>query len=838
LKDASVAIPHGSLTVLTGVSGSGKSSLAFDTIFAEGQRRYMESLSSYARQFMQQVERPDVDLVEGLPPTVCVDQRTTRAGPRATVATAAEVFDLLRLLWARIGVQHCPGCGGSITASTVRQVADSVLEAHRGKEVRILATVVRGKKGNHREVFERLFKDGVTEARVDDVYHRTSPTPTLARHELHTIESVVARLVPDGRELRALESAIAAAAAKGGGALRVDGGGRGAPRLHSTARACEKCERAFEEPEPRTFSWSSPQGACERCRGLGSLRADDDLATDDGTLAAGATCPACDGRRLRPESLAVRVQGIGIGDFTALSVDDADLLLARWKFTGRDAAVAEPVLREARARLGFVREVGLGYLDLSRAASTLSGGEAQRLRLAAQIGAGLHGACYVLDEPTIGLHPSDNVRLLRALTRLRERGATLVVVEHDEDTMRAADFLVDIGPGPGIHGGHVVASGTVAEVAAHPTSATGAYLRGERRVALPEKRRPVDRDTPFLLVRGASARNLRDVDFRVPLGRITCVTGVSGSGKSTLVREVMLRGVAKGLGLVGPEPGAHRGIEGAAPLERVLEIDQTPIGKTSRSVPATYAGVMDEIRTVLAESEEARIRGWGASRFSFNVKGGRCETCQGQGRVRVVMNFLPDVLMVCEECGGRRFSAETMEARHRGKSVADILDMQVSEARTFFAPFPRAHRLLSLLEEVGLGYLGLGQPSPTLSGGEAQRLKLAAELGKVEHGSTLYVLDEPTTGLHFSDIEVLLRALHRLADLGNTLVVIEHNLDVVAAADHVVDLGPGAGAAGGTIVREGTPEFVARGKGETANHLRRHLERHAAPVDGGGVGSG
>ncbi len=822
LRDASVRLPHGALTVITGVSGSGKSSLAFDTIFAEGQRRYMESLSSYARQFLQQMERPDADLVEGIPPTVCVDQRTTRAGPRATVATAAEVHDLLRLLWARVGVQHCPRCDRPIEASSVRQVADTLLEEYGGREVRLLAPVVRGKKGFHREVFQRLARDGVAEARVDGAYVAVDPPPSLARHEEHDVDAVVARIVPDGRALRALENAVAATAAAAGGTLRADGG-RGGPRLFSTARACGDCGLAFEEPEPRTFSWSSRHGACEACRGTGLRRDEDDRGPR--SAVRGETCAACAGRRLRPDALAVRVLGTGIGAVQDLDVDGATALLEGWRFEGRDGAVAAPILREALARLSFVREVGLGYLPMGRAASTLSGGEAQRLRLAAQIGAGLHGACYVLDEPTIGLHPADNDRLLRALGRLRDRGATLVVVEHDEDTIRAADHLVDLGPGPGVHGGRVVAAGTVAEVAADGGSLTGAYLRGDRTVPVPAARRPVGPRTPAATLHGVSARNLRDIDVRFPLGRITCVTGVSGSGKSTLVRDVLLPAVARRLDLVSPEPGAHRGLTIDGPVERVLEIDQSPIGKTSRSVPATYADVMGEIRIAFAGTEEARIRGWSASRFSFNVAGGRCEPCTGQGRVTVAMNFLPDVLVPCEACGGRRYAAETLEARLRDRSIADVLDMPVAAAREFFAAWPKAHRILSLLEEVGLGYLGLGQPSTTLSGGEAQRLKLAAELGKIDHGRTLYVLDEPTTGLHFADIEVLLRALHRLADLGNTLVIVEHNLDVIAAADWVVDLGPGAGAAGGRVVAVGTPERVARGRGETARHLRRRLGR-------------
>ncbi|MHC4923843.1 MAG: excinuclease ABC subunit UvrA [Planctomycetota bacterium] len=619
-------------------------------------------------------------------------------------------------------------------------------------------------------------------------------------------------VIPDGRHLRSLETSVKAAAAAGGGSLRADAG-VGGSRLFSLHRACAACGLAFEEPEPRTFSFSSVHGACEACRGTGRPREGE----GDGP------CTQCDGHRLRASALAVRVQGLGIHEFTALTVEEATDLLESWTFEGRDALVAEPILKEARARLSFVRDVGLGYLDLDRSARSLSGGEAQRIRLAAQIGAGLHGACYVLDEPTIGLHPEDNARLLDAMGRLRGRGATLVVVEHDEETMRVADHLVDLGPGPGVHGGEVVAAGTPAQVAKHRKSLTGAFLRGARRLDPPEERRTVKRNTPSLTVSGVRARNLRNVTARFPLGRLTCVTGVSGSGKSTLVREVLLRAVAKHLDLVGPEPGAHRELRGADPVERVLEIDQSPIGKTSRSVPATYVKLMDPIRGIFAETEESRIRGWGPSHFSFNVDGGRCTTCAGQGRVRIAMSFLPDVLTPCDDCGAQRYSRETLEVRFHGLNIAEILDLPVSEAREVFSALPKAHRLLSLMEEVGLGYLTLGQPTPTLSGGEAQRLKLATELGKVQHGRTLYVMDEPTTGLHFADVEVLLKAIQRLVDLGNTVIVIEHHVDVMAAADWIVDLGPGAGSGGGRVVAKGTPEQVAASKGLTGKHLCRRL---------------
>jgi excinuclease ABC subunit A len=942
LKNITLSIPRDKLVVVTGLSGSGKSSLAFDTLYAEGQRRYVESLSAYARQFLEQMEKPDVDAIEGLPPTIAIHQRRAGFSPRSTVATATEIHDYLRLLYARVGTAACPKCGREIRPQRIDQIVERVLSLPAGTRLVILAPLIRGQRGEHKDVLRSIVADGFVRVRIDGHMHEVRDIPALAKNKRHTVEAVVDRLVAKeavrGRLTESVETALRMADGVAVVAHET-AAGEWRSTLYSERYACTRCNISFEELTPRLFSFNSPYGACPRCHGLGTyLEFDEELVVPDRdkTLAQGALapwkngprryqeffetamerfvrdfgvdrdvpfeklsarvrdallmggpppgkgvtgkgvrsltssglltpsqltpsqpgerwegvlpslkrfaetvssryvrrwleqfmskqpCPACHGARLRPEALAVRVGGRAIHEVTALSIDAAARFFEELRLEGEKRTIARQVMAEIRSRLGFMQNVGIGYLTLDRPADSLSGGEAQRIRLATQVGSGLVGVCYVLDEPTIGLHARDNRRLLDTLVALRELGNTVLVVEHDEETIRAADHVIDMGPGAGEHGGEVVAQGTLAEVQACPASLTGRYLAGGARIPVPPKRRPV-RAGAITLV-GARANNLKDLSVRLPLGCLVCVTGVSGSGKSTLVDQTLVPAVRRKLYGSREKPGPHTRLAGADNLDRVVEIDQSPIGRTPRSNPATYTKVFDLIRRVFAQTREAKVRGYGPGRFSFNVKGGRCETCQGQGVRKVEMHFLPDVYVTCQECKGSRFARETLQITYRSKSIADILRMRVSEAVVFFENFPRLVDQLGTLDAVGLGYVTLGQSSTTLSGGEAQRVKLAAELGKRSSGRTLYVLDEPTTGLHFADIQRLLDVLNRLVDLGNTVLVVEHNYEVIKSADWVIDLGPGGGDAGGYLIAKGTPEQVARtNESYTGQYLMRYL---------------
>jgi len=900
LQDVDLDIPRDQLVVLTGVSGSGKSSLAFDTLYAEGQRQYIESLSIYARQFLHQLERPDVDLIEGLQPTISIDQRAGAHNPRSTVATVTEVYDYLRLLYARLGEAHCCRCGAAIRQQTPEQILDALLARAEGTRIMILAPVVRGRKGQHTEVFESVRKAGFLRARVDGAIVDLNNPPELTRQKSHNIEAVIDRVVVrEGLRSRLAES-INLAVRHGDGLVmasheekRSTGEAVWHDELFSTQYACPDCKVGFEELEPRTFSFNSPYGACPLCEGLGSRVTFDpdlvmpnrELSLADGaivpwkdaspaalrklkrhlrdwmaavgfrwnvplaklkpnvfeqflhgdgkefdgllvmlekeyattisepkrqrleTLRGEVTCPECKGARLRPEARAVRVNGRAINEVTALTVGGARRFFQEYSPPESQQPVAQPILREIIARLEFLDHVGLEYLTLDRPAGTLSGGELQRVRLASGLGSGLVGVCYVLDEPSIGLHPCDNQRLIDALRNLQSRGNTVVVVEHDETIMRQADWLVDLGPAAGLRGGRIVAQGTPQQVAAGD-SLTGRYLSGVERIALPEQRRRVAA-TRSITIEGASVNNLKDVTARFPLSAFVCITGVSGSGKSSLVDETLARALVRRLGGVAAKPGPLASLRGANQIDKVVQIDQSPIGRTPRSNPATFTGVFDEIRKVFAQTRDAKQRGYKAGRFSFNIKGGRCEECQGQGQRKIEMNFLPDLYVRCPVCEAARFNRQTLEILYRGRSIADVLEMRVDDAVDFFENFPAIARLLRSLQEVGLGYVTLGQSSTTLSGGEAQRIKLATELSRVDTGKTLYILDEPTMGLHFDDIKKLLAVLGRLVDLGNSVIVIEHHLDVIKTADWIIDLGPGGGAAGGRVVATGTPEQIA-----------------------------
>ncbi|MDM8084075.1 excinuclease ABC subunit UvrA [Cellulomonas cellasea] len=935
LRNVDLDLPRDSLVVFTGLSGSGKSSLAFDTIFAEGQRRYVESLSAYARQFLGQMDKPDVDFIEGLSPAVSIDQKSTNRNPRSTVGTITEVYDYLRLLFARSGTQFCPVCGEQVTAQTPQQIVDRLLELPEGTRYQVLAPVVRGRKGEYADLFKELQSKGFARARVDGEVVQLTDPPTLEKKLKHDIEVVVDRLVAREGVQRRLTDSVETALGLAGGLLVVemvdaDKDDPERERRFSEHRACPNDHQlALEEIEPRTFSFNAPYGACPECTGIGSrLEVDTDLVVpdEDLSLAEGAVapwaqtsseyftrvlsalasdlgfsmdvpwralperarnavlygenhevqvryknrwgrerqystgfegavtfierrhketesdwskeryeaymrevpCPVCQGARLKPEVLAVRVGGRSIAEVCDLPIREARDFLNDLRLGERERAIAVEVLKEIQARLGFLLDVGLDYLSLSRPAATLSGGEAQRIRLATQIGSGLVGVLYVLDEPSIGLHQRDNRRLIETLTRLRDLGNTLIVVEHDEDTIRAADWIVDIGPGAGEHGGHVVHSGDFAGLLASPESITGAYLSGRRSIPMPAERRPIDPARQVTVV-GAREHNLRGIDVSFPLGTLTAVTGVSGSGKSTLVNTILYTVLANELNGARQVAGRHKRVTGMEHLDKVVHVDQGPIGRTPRSNPATYTGVWDRIRKLFAETTEAKVRGYTPGRFSFNVKGGRCEACAGDGTLKIEMNFLPDVYVPCEVCHGARYNRETLEVRYKGKNVADVLDMPIEEAAEFFAPFAAISRHLNTLVDVGLGYVRLGQPAPTLSGGEAQRVKLATELARRSTGRTIYVLDEPTTGLHFEDIRKLLQVLQSLVDKGNSVIVIEHNLDVIKNADWVIDMGPEGGSGGGMVIAEGTPEQVAASEdSHTGRFLAEVLE--PAPV--------
>jgi len=926
LRNVDLDLPRDNLIVFTGLSGSGKSSLAFDTIFAEGQRRYVESLSAYARQFLGQMHKPDVDFIEGLSPAVSIDQKSTNRNPRSTVGTITEVYDYLRLLFARAGTQYCPECGERVTAQTPQQIVDRLLELPEGTRYQVLAPVVRGRKGEYADMFKELQAKGFARARVDGAVVQLTEPPALEKKLKHDIEVVIDRLVSRDGVRRRLTDSVETALGLAGGLLVVelvdaDVDDLGRERRFSEHRACPNDHQlALEEIEPRTFSFNAPYGACPECTGIGSrlevdpelVIPDEDLSLADGAVAPWAQisseyfvrvlsalagdlgfsmdvpwralpqrakdavlfgenhqvkvryrnrwgrerqystgfegvitflqrrhgetesdwskekyeafmrevpCPVCEGARLKPEVLAVRVGGASIAQVCALPIREAREFLDRLELGERERVIATQVLKEIQARLGFLLDVGLDYLSLERPAGTLSGGEAQRIRLATQIGSGLVGVLYVLDEPSIGLHQRDNRRLIETLTRLRDLGNTLIVVEHDEDTIRSADWIVDIGPGAGEHGGRVVHSGDLAGLLAKQDSVTGAYLSGRRSIPMPAVRRPVDPER-MLTVIGAREHNLMDIDVSFPLGTLVAITGVSGSGKSTLVNSILYMVLANELNGARQVAGRHKRVTGMEHLDKVVHVDQGPIGRTPRSNPATYTGVWDHVRRLFAETTEAKVRGYAPGRFSFNVKGGRCEACSGDGTLKIEMNFLPDVYVPCEVCHSARYNRETLEVHFKGKTVADVLNMPIEEAAEFFSAVPAIARHLRTLVDVGLGYVRLGQPAPTLSGGEAQRVKLAAELQKRSTGRTAYVLDEPTTGLHFEDIRKLLGVLQSLVDKGNSVLVIEHNLDVIKNADWVIDMGPEGGSGGGKIIAEGTPEHVATVE---ASHTGRFL---------------
>ena len=798
LKNITVEIPRRRLTVITGLSGSGKSSLAFDTIYAEGQRRYVESLSAYARQFLDQMERPDVDSIEGLSPAISIEQKTTSRSPRSTVGTITEVYDYLRLLYSSIGVPHCHRCGRLVARQSIRQILEQIRDLPPGERIMVLAPVVRGRKGEYRQFLEGLAGQGFVRARIDGRLRQLDEEIHLERHKNHTIEVVVDRLLIKPGIERRVESAIQTAMKLTRGIVLI-AVVNGRERLYSEKLACVDCGISIPAVEPRTFSFNSRYGACPSCSGLGTCLEPDLTPTP---------CSVCGGRRLRPESLAIKVARLSIADLTAFPLGNTLQVIRDLKLTSREETVAGRVVQEVIDRIEFLCAVGLEYLSLDRSASTLSGGEAQRIRLATQIGSRLRGVLYVLDEPSIGLHHRDNRRLLKMLQHLRDLGNTVLVVEHDEDTIRLADFVVDLGAGAGKAGGDLIAKGTAAEISHNPRSLTGRYISGELEIPVPDHRRKGDGKA--VVVRGARQNNLQGINVRFPLGLFTVVSGVSGSGKSSLVNDILYRALARRLYGSLAEPGRHRSLSGAALIDKVIEIDQQPIGRSPRSNPATYTGLFTAIRELYASLPESRERGYKPGRFSFNVKGGRCEACRGDGLRRIEMSFLPDVYVQCDICRGRRYNRETLTVGYKGRSIADLLESSVDEALEILANVPSIRMKLQTLSEVGLGYVHLGQSATTLSGGEAQRIKLARELSRKATGRTLYILDEPTTGLHFEDVKRLLEVLHRLTDLGNTVIVIEHQIDVIKTADWVIDLGPEGGDKGGRIVAQGTPEEVAR----------------------------
>ena len=841
LKNIDVRIPRDRLTVITGISGSGKSTVAFDILFAEGQRRYLESLNAYARQFVQPAARPEVDAISGIPPTVAIEQRTSRGGRKSTVATVTEIYHFLRLMFVKLGVQHCPDCGVPIRPQTAESILARIMRERRGRRVELLAPLIVSRKGYYTDLAQWAARRGFKSLRVDGAFMPTEPWPRLDRFKEHNIELPLGAVAVTPGSEPALRAMLERALDLGKGVVRIAAPGSGAAgELLSTRRACPRCSRSFEELDPRLFSYNSRHGWCPRCFGTGELLAGfdenqtgEEIWWNEWWDGAAPVCPDCGGKRLRREALAVRFQDRTIAEFAALSVEDAVARFRRLRLRGREADIARDILAEIRSRLAFLMEVGLPYLSLDRGAPTLSGGEARRIRLASQLGSNLRGVCYILDEPTIGLHARDNGLLLDTLDRLKAKGNTVVVVEHDEETIRRADHIIDLGPGAGLQGGHVVGQGTVAQLVRQRRSVTGQFLLHPLTHPLIERRRDA-RAAPALEIADADRHNLRHLSVRFPLGCLVCVTGVSGSGKSTLVREVLHANLGRLLSKASRRAGGARvpllgcrEIRGYESVRRVLEVDQTPIGKTPRSCPATYVGFWDDIRRLFAGAPEARLRGYGPSRFSFNVQGGRCDGCEGQGVKKIEMSFLPDVTVACETCGGARFTPETLAVLYKEKTIADVLAMSVDEAVDFFSSHRTVHHALKLLQDVGLGYLHLGQQSPTLSGGEAQRIKLVTELAKAREGGTLYLLDEPTIGLHMADVEKLVRVMHRLVDVGNTLVVIEHNLDVIAEADWIIDLGPEGGAEGGRIVAQGTPEKVAgvRRGSYTAEFLRRFLAR-------------